>query len=120
IGLLEDLYRRGEVADLNGEVLVRMRRMPLEELLDALSPDTIVLLREAGTPTSMEELAARLVAARRPLIGIGGFPAGDFSDRILKLFPIQMSLGRASYSAGLVACRLVYEVEKHSLARRAP
>ncbi|MGB9733250.1 MAG: ribosome biogenesis protein [Conexivisphaera sp.] len=120
VGLLEDLYRRGEVADLNGEMLARMRRMSLEELLDTLSPDTTVLLREAGTPTSMEELAVRLVAARRPLIGIGGFPAGDFSDRVLELFPIQASLGRASYSAGLVACRLVYEVEKRASARTAP
>ncbi|BBE42974.1 N1-specific pseudouridine methyltransferase NEP1 [Conexivisphaera calida] len=117
VGLLEDLYRKGAVTDRNGKPLMRIRRMSLKELFDALSPDTTILLREEGVQTPMEELAVRAASARNPLVGIGGFPAGDFSHQVLGLFPEHVSLGRTSYSASLLACRLVYEVEKHVIMR---
>ena len=117
VGLLEDLYRRGAVTDRNGDLLMRMRRMPLRELFDLLSPDVAILLREEGVQTPMKELAARVTSARNPLIGIGGFPAGDFSRQVLELFPEHVSLGRTSYSASLLACRLVYEIEERVIMR---
>ena len=112
VGLLEDLYRKGVVMDRNGEPLMRLRRMSLRELFDALSPDIAILLREEGVQMPVEELVARVTSARNPLIGIGGFPAGDFSRQVLELFPEHVSLGRTSYSASLLACRIVYEIEK--------
>nr|CCC55636.1 ribosome biogenesis protein [uncultured archaeon] len=112
IGLLEDLYARGEVSGEGGRALLRMERMGLGELLGRLSPDRAVLLRELGRRTSLEELASGLASARRPLVGIGGFPSGDFSEEVLALFPEQASLGPEPYSASLVACRLIYEVER--------
>jgi rRNA small subunit pseudouridine methyltransferase Nep1 len=112
VGLLEDLYVKGIVRDSAGNVLLRMRRASLGELLSELSPDRAVLLRESGTPMALEELARELSASDRPLVGIGGFPAGDFSGEVLGLFGEQVSLGGTSYSASLLACRLIYEVEK--------
>ncbi len=114
VGLLEDLYRKGRV-EAPDRVLVSMRRMSLKELLDSLSPDLAILLREEGVRARMEELAARVEAARNPLVGIGGFPAGDFSPQVLELFPEHVSLDRTPYSASLLACRLVYEVERRAM-----
>jgi len=115
IGLLEDLYYKGAIIADNGEELMSMRRMRLRDLMEELSPDRAILLRESGAATSLGDLAASLASAGNPLVGIGGFPAGDFSDEVLELFPERASLGERSYDASLLACRLIYEVERASL-----
>ncbi len=115
VGLLEDLYRKGEVRGDGGNVLLRMRRMGLSDLIREISPDAALLLRERGRPSTMESVAEELASARRPLVGLGGFPAGDFSEETLGLFREQLSVGPRAYSASLISCRLIYEVERRVL-----
>ena len=113
VGLIEDLYLREEIVSRDGRLLLRLKKQPLKRLVEELAPDTIILLREMGAEkSSYEALARKLVTYKNPLVGIGGFPHGDFRSSTLALFKDQVSIASEVMDASLVACRLIYEVEK--------
>jgi len=115
VGLIEDLYEKREIVADSGELLLAMRKQSLKELLEELKPDFSLLLREQGEKSSYEQLAEELVRHETPLVGVGGFPYGDFREDALELFNNQVAVAGEPLDASLVACRLVYEVEKRLL-----
>ena len=115
IGLIEDLYVKGEIVSGDGERLLKMYARPLNWLLERLAPDYAVLMTERGDLKGYGDVAEALMGRRRPAVGIGGFPSGDFGEGTLSLFDSKVSIGPERYDASLVACRLIYEVERRYL-----
>lgn len=115
VGLMEDLFKRNRIESEEGSVLLEVKRQGIRELLTELSPDESILLREGGREVGLEELAKLITSFKRVVVGIGGFPRGDFSKESVEAFHREASIGPEAYDAALVLCRVLYEVEKSAL-----
>src|SRR6266566_2082499 len=96
----------------SGPPLMKLRRESLNDLLSKISPDGIVALTTLGLPKPMEVVAAGLREAKRPVLLVGGFPVGHFSDQTLKLASEKFRIDRRKLEAWTVVGRAVYDYER--------
>ena len=92
--------------------LVTARPRGAVELMGEIKPDLVVGLSVRGRAVGMEELAAKLVAARNPCAVVGGFPHGHFSERLTSAFDDLARVDPRPLEAHIVTARVIYEVEK--------
>ena len=111
VSLLEQLYKESKVPP-SGPPLMMLKRRHLASLLDNLSPDSIIALTRVGSPRPLEEIAGQLDRARRPLILVGGFSHGHFSERTLSLAPETCCIDKRSLDAWTVVARTLYDYER--------
>ncbi|MGQ9639636.1 MAG: 16S rRNA methyltransferase [Candidatus Bathyarchaeia archaeon] len=93
-GLLEQLYELGQVPP-RGEPLMEMERMGVGELLKTIGPTLKVGLSINGENMRVRDVASSLAEHDRPVVLVGGFPRGHFSedtisllDRIFKIYHV--------------------------------
>jgi rRNA small subunit pseudouridine methyltransferase Nep1 len=110
-GLIEQLYQESVIAS-SGPPLMKLRRESLKDLLSSISPDNVVALTSLGSPKPMEAVATGLHEAKRPVLLVGGFPAGHFSDQTMKLASGRFRIDRRSLEAWTVVGRAIYDYEK--------
>ena len=109
--LVEQLYQ-SSVVPSSGPPLMKLRRESLKDLLSKISSDSIVALTTLGLPKPMEAVAAGLREMKRPVLIVGGFPAGHFSDQTMKLASGKFRIDRRKLEAWTVVGRAVYDYEK--------
>ena len=109
--LVEQLYQ-SSVVPSSGPPLMKLRRESLKDLLSKISSDSIVALTTLGLPRPMEAVAAGLREMKRPVLIVGGFPAGHFSDQTMKLASGKFRIDRRKLEAWTVVGRGVYDYEK--------
>jgi len=109
--LIEQLYQSSMVPS-SGPPLMKLRRESLKDLLSKISSDGIVALTTLGLPKPMEAVAAGLREVKRPVLIVGGFPAGHFSDQTMKLASGKFRIDRRKLEAWTVMGRAVYDYEK--------
>ncbi|MEB3759937.1 MAG: 16S rRNA methyltransferase [Desulfurococcales archaeon] len=111
-GLMAQLLRVGHVPPGADNPLIYELGISIDDLLDDGSER--ILLWEDGKLVSVDELASFIVA-RSVWVGIGAFPKGDFSKRILSLFPKEnrYSIGRGrQFTAWGTVSRVLCGVEQ--------
>jgi len=91
---------------------MKLRRESLKDLLNKISPDSIVALTSVGSPKPMEVVAAGLQEAKRPVLLVGGFPVGHFSDQTMKMASGKFRIDRRRLEAWTVVGRAIYDYEK--------
>jgi rRNA small subunit pseudouridine methyltransferase Nep1 len=109
--LIEQLYEESVVPS-SGPPLMRLRTESLKDLLSKISSDNVVALTSVGSPKPMESIAAELREVKRPVLLVGGFPAGHFSDQTMKLASGMFRIYRRRLEAWTVVGRAVYDYEK--------
>jgi len=109
--LIEQLYQTSVVPS-TGPPLMKLRRESLKDLLNKISPDSIVALTSVGSPKPMEVVAAGLQEAKRPVLLVGGFPVGHFSDQTMKMASGKFRIDRRRLEAWTVVGRAIYDYEK--------
>ena len=109
--LIEQLYQ-SSVVPSSGPPLMKLRRESLKDLLSKISSDSIVALTTLGLPKPMEAVAAGLREMKRPVLIVGGFPAGHFSDQTMKLASGKFRIDRRRLEAWTVVGRAVYDYER--------
>jgi rRNA small subunit pseudouridine methyltransferase Nep1 len=92
--------------------LVRVYPSSLKDLVRKIVPDLVVGLSTQGAPSSPEELAGMVAAAKKPCLIVGGFPHGHFTPETLRLTNRLVRIHERPLEAHVVAARVVYEVEK--------
>jgi rRNA small subunit pseudouridine methyltransferase Nep1 len=110
-GLIEQLYQESVVPS-SGPPLMKLRMEPLKDLLSKISPDNVAALTTTGYPKSMEAVTVGLHEAKRPVLLVGGFPAGHFSDQTMKLASGKFRIDRRRLEAWTVVERAIYDYEK--------
>lgn len=65
-----------------------------------------------GTPNPMESVVEGLRQSERPVLLVGGFPTGHFSEGAMKLASEKIRVDRRSLEAWTVVGRAVYDYEK--------
>ena len=76
-----------------------------------LHPSSIILLTEDGKPTPAPELAQRLLAESMPLVLLGGFARGTFSQAVLELATEKVSLDHEPLSTSTVVGMVLHALE---------
>ncbi|MET1101531.1 MAG: 16S rRNA methyltransferase [Pyrodictiaceae archaeon] len=82
VGLMEQLFEFGRVPPGSANPLIWISKAKLEE---HLSGRRVIMLWERGECVKLRDLANRVVSLNDPAIVVGGFPHGDFSERVLGL-----------------------------------
>jgi len=92
--------------------MIRVHPMAVKELVRMISSDEVIGLSVQGKTTSLEELAKKVIASKRPSVIVGGFPHGHFSAGTLSVIDRLVRIGAQPLEAHVVASRVIYEVEK--------
>jgi rRNA small subunit pseudouridine methyltransferase Nep1 len=109
--LIEQLYQ-DSVVPSSGPPLMKLNKESLKDLLRRISPDATVALTTLGSPKPMESIVAELHEAKRPILIVGGFPVGHFSDQTMKTIPSKFRIDRRRLEAWTVVGRALYDYEK--------
>jgi len=110
VGLIEQLFQVGKVP-LEGEPLLTMEKLSLENLLKKINPSKTFLLTEKGKPSTPIMLAEKLEKEVNPVIMIGGFPHGEFKDETLKLTDEKVCIDPKPLDTWIVASRVIAAYE---------
>jgi rRNA small subunit pseudouridine methyltransferase Nep1 len=109
--LIEQLYQESVVPP-SGPALMKLRKESLKDLLSKISPDATVALTTLGSSKPLESIAAELYEAKRPVLLVGGFPVGHFSDQTMKLASGKFRIDGRRLEAWTVVGRAIYDYEK--------
>ncbi|MHA1332483.1 MAG: 16S rRNA methyltransferase [Candidatus Odinarchaeia archaeon] len=115
VGLMEKLFKDKIIKTSDGEILLEILDVSLEELVKEINPNLTVLLSEEGEKKPIKEIAT--IFRERPHVSIilGGFPHGTFADNIQKLSELKLALYEKPLEAWIIASRVVFLYE---LARK--
>lgn len=109
LGLIEQLFEIGKVPP-KGKWLMKMERKNIKELIEEIKPTTTIILTEKGKKMQLEELGNKIIREENPLIVIGGFQRGEFSEEDFKLASERISIYKKSLDTWVVASMIVCEV----------
>lgn len=108
-GLIEKLFLE-KVIQANGRKLLEIKDMTFDQLLEEIRPKRIIGLSTQGIKSSCENVAKKLTSDS--CLVIGGFPKGNFSDKIKKRFEYLVSVNNTPLESHVVISRVLYEYEK--------
>ncbi len=111
IGLMEQLYQLGTVPS-EGEILLKLERKTLQNLLTEAGADYIIAFSREGSPKTLEKAVSNLSAKRNPAAIIGGFPHGHFSESTVQLADEIVCVDSEMLEAWTLASRVIYEYER--------
>lgn len=110
VALVEQLYKEKVVPPI-GPPLLSLVRASLSEFLDKLGSDLVVALTTQGAPTPLAEVARSTVRYKKPVLLVGGFPEGHFSNTTLQRANAAYRVDRRRLEAWTVVARSVYDFE---------
>ena len=111
VGLIEQLYEEGQVPP-RGPPLLTIRRGRLAELVERLEPSKTIAFTRLGRPMTIEEAMKGLAGLDKPMVIVGGFPHGHFSEEVKALADELVCVDKEGLDAWVVASRAIYEFER--------
>ena len=111
IGLMEQLFEFGKIPP-TGPSLLTLTRETLSHLLQETKPTFVLAFTRKGLFYTLEEATARISDEEKPVVAIGGFPHGHFSNANLKLMDEAVSIDVEMLEAWTVTSRVIYEYER--------
>ena len=110
IGLIEQLFSEKRVP-LEGEPLLSLEEISLEEYIERLAPSEVIGFTRIGKPELLRNVANSTANVTNPVIFIGAFPRGHFTENTNRLMNETYSIDNHSLDAWIVAGRFVYDFE---------
>ena len=110
IGLFEQLFRLGKVPK-EGECLLSIHEEKLKSLIERLNPSKIVAFSTIGRFETLRSVGRQIVKEVNPLVIVGGFPHGHFTNETLNLTDDIISIDKEVLEAHIVSSRIIYEYE---------
>lgn len=111
VGLIEQLFRTTRVPE-QGQVLLRLRKGNLSDLLDVIKPSYTLVFTRSGSPKTLHDVLERLVKMENPLVIVGAFPGGRFSEETLNIANELVSIDSEVLDTWTVTARIIYEYER--------
>ena len=111
VGLIEQLFRKTRVPE-RGQVLLKLRKGNLNDLLDVIKPSYTLVFTRSGSPKTLHDVLERLVKMENPLVIVGAFPGGHFSEETLSIASELVSIDSEVLDAWTVTSRIIYEYER--------
>jgi len=108
-GLIEKLFAEKKIR-INGKILLEIKEMTFDELLNKINPNQVIGLSVEGISSSYYDVAKKLTDTSS--IIIGGFPKGHFSEKIKKRTDQLLSVDKNPLDSHIITSRILYEYEK--------
>jgi rRNA small subunit pseudouridine methyltransferase Nep1 len=112
VGLLEQLYQKKRVP-VTSPPLLKLSSGSLETILAKIQNPYVVSLTRTGAKIPLHRVFADISSKRCPVILIGAFPHGHFSEKTVQLSDVTVSIDSESLQTAIVTSRVIYEYEKH-------
>lgn len=110
VGLIEQLFAEKRVPKEN-DPLLTIEKSNLSALVRKLGAAEVFGFSILGKSASMKAIAEQTSKLRDPLVLIGAFPRGHFTEETRRLMDEIYSVDRDSLDAWVLAGRFVYDVE---------
>ena len=110
IGLIEQLFSEKRVP-VDGEPLLSLEEISLEQYIEKLAPSKVIGFTRIGKPELLRNVANSTAKVTNPVIFIGAFPRGHFTENTNRLMNETYSIDNHSLDAWIVAGRFVYDFE---------
>ena len=111
VGLMEQLFQTGKVP-IEGEPLLTLKKLTLKQLLKKLKPTYILALTRKGKPQTPTQTAKKLAQQKKPIVFIGGFPHGHFTNQTINLANEKICLDPTGLDTWIVASRILAAYEE--------
>lgn len=111
VGLIEQLLTVGRVPPNDPQPLMYVKDMGIQDLLDALGKK-LILLSETGVLVSPDRIARKAIEGDY-IIGIGGFPHGDFRREVYELADEVYSIYPKPLDTWVVVSRIIEACERN-------
>lgn len=113
VNLIEQLYEYGRVPPQQTQTaLLTLEHKTLKQLIGEVKPSYVLALTRTGKPCMLEEAISKLSNEKRPLLIVGGFPHGHFSEATLKLVNETVCIDPDMLETWTVTSRAIYEYER--------
>lgn len=110
MGLFEQLFRLGKVPK-EGKYLLSIHKETLKSLIERLNPSKVVAFSTIGRFETLRSVGRQIVKEAKPLVIVGGFPHGHFTNETLNLTDDIISIDKEVLEAHIIASRIIYEYE---------
>jgi rRNA small subunit pseudouridine methyltransferase Nep1 len=112
VGLIEQLFKEKQVP-VTSSPLLELRSGTLTTILSTIQTPYIVSLTRIGKKKSLNRIIKNISQKINPVIIIGAFPRGHFSDKIVELADISVAIDPEMLETAIITSRVIYEYEKH-------
>jgi rRNA small subunit pseudouridine methyltransferase Nep1 len=110
VGLIEQLFLEKRVPK-SGHPLLSIEKMTLRQLVEKIMPSRVLGFSTIGIPVLMREAANSAAKSDDPMIFIGAFPRGHFTEGTSRLAEKILRVDHEPLDAWIVAGRFVYDFE---------
>ncbi len=110
-GLMEQLYELGKVPP-EGPPLLTIEKMTLKNLIKNLNPSETILFTEQGTPSKLKKIMNECAKQENPVVIIGGFPHGEFSQETINVSNKKISIYPEPLDTWIVVSRVLHSYEE--------
>ena len=111
VGLIESLFEHKRVPP-KGKPLLTLETKTLKSLIEELKPTYTIIFSTDGRARILDKAVEKLVEEKKPLVIVGGFPHGNFSESTLKLADEVVCIDPEMLETSIVVSRVVYEYER--------
>lgn len=113
VSLIEQLFEYGRIPPQPTEnALLLLKRKTLPQLIRETKPSYVLAFSRAGKSHTLEEAVSKLSSENRPVVIVGGFPHGHFSNTTVRLANDVVSIDPEMLETWTVASRIIYEYER--------
>jgi len=113
VSLMEQLFEFGRVPPKeSGKSLLTLRQQNLTQLMREIQPSHTLALSRMGKSRTLEAAVSKLTEEKKPIVFIGGFPSGHFSEATTKLADEVVCIDREMLETWTVVSRVIYEFER--------
>lgn len=110
VGLIEQLFAQKRVPE-EGAPLLSLKNGNQRELIRMVAPTKVFGFSTLGKPAPMKAVADQASKLKEPMVLIGAFPRGHFTEETRGSLDEILSVDRDSLDAWVVAGRFVYDFE---------
>lgn len=110
VGLMEQLFKLGQVPPNAPKPLLRLKTIKLSELLEELSVRGLILLDENCEYRSLNSIV-RQASSERLAIGVGAFPHGNFDESTRQAASYCYSIYKEPLTTHVVVSRVLASAE---------
>jgi len=113
VSLIEQLFEYGRVPPQTTEkALLTIKLQTLRELIHDIKPSYVLAFSRIGKPRTLEEAVSKLSVEKRPVVIVGGFPHGHFSETTVRLTKDVVSVDPEMLETWTMTSRIIYEYER--------
>jgi len=111
VGLIEQLFAVGRVPS-TGQILLKLEPKILPQLLREITATHVVAFSRRGSPHTLAEVVSRLSSEEMPVVIIGAFPHGHFTEPTRRLADEIICVDPEMLEAWTLTSRVIYEYER--------